>query len=213
MNDLFLDILDEERKSILPYFADFKDTYYLAGGTGLALQIGHRDSIDFDFFRPESFSAEALRQQLEGILRDKKIAVIQEEKDTLTVLINEKIKISFFSYPYPLIKPLVSSQFFNLASIEDVGCMKLSAITSRSVLKDYVDLFFILKHISLTDLLRLTEEKFPNFNSTVSLKSLTYFDDITQEPILYKHGHEVSFETIKEFLQNQVRQAMKKTLS
>lgn len=210
MNDLYLDILDNNRKAILPSFSVFKDVYYLAGGTGLALQLGHRDSIDFDFFRTDSFSTEDLTRQLRKIFQD--LSVIQEEKDTLTVMVNGSIKISFFSYPYPLIQPHVSSEFFNIASIEDIGCMKLSAVMSRSLLKDYIDLFFIIKNIPLPSLLSSSDKKFPQFNSTIALKSLAYFDDIVEEPILFTHGHEISMETVKNFLQHQVTSVMDQTL-
>ena len=203
--NLFLDILDEARKDLLPSFVGFKGTYYLAGGTGLALQIGHRDSIDFDFFRNDSFDPSELNKELRSILKDKRITVIQEEKDTLTVLANDTIKLSYFTYPYQLISPLVSSEYLDLASIEDIGCMKLSAIMSRSLLKDYVDLYFILQRIPLGELLAFAKQKFPNWDGTVALKSLTYFEDITQEPILYKHEHQISFEAIQKFLESQVK--------
>ena len=194
MIDLYLDILDSERKEILPILSEFKGDFYLAGGTGLALQIGHRDSIDFDFFCKQSFSTEELTRQLRNIFSNHAVSVIQEEKDTLSVLIEDRIKLSFFSYPYDLVKPLLDSEFFRLASLEDIGCMKLSAITSRSLLKDYVDLYFILKAIPLKHLLDLSTIKFPKINTALILKSLTYFGDITQEPILYKHKHAVSLD-------------------
>src|SRR3989344_955285 len=103
---MFYDILDKKRIEILSFFNLFKDRFYLAGGTGLALQIGHRDSIDFDFF-----------------------------------------KLSFFRYPYILIKDCLDEENLRIASIEDIACMKLSAIVSRAVEKDFVDLYFIIKKI------------------------------------------------------------------
>ena len=83
---------------------------------------------------------------------------------------------------------------------------------SRSLLKDYIDLFFILKDIPLSELLKSAEKKFPQFNAAIVLKSLAYFDDIIEEPILFKHGHEVSMETIKVFLRSQVKTLMDQTL-
>jgi hypothetical protein len=75
--------------------------------------------------------------------------------------------------------------------------MKLSAITSRSILKDYVDLYFILHQIDLRNLINLTKEKFPSIDTNPILKSLIYFEDIQKEPILFKHNNDVSFELIK----------------
>lgn len=200
----FWDILDQKRKDILPLFKDFKADFYLAGGTALALQLGHRDSIDFDFFSEKSFSTEDLTQKVERVFKDHKVAKIQEVKDTLTFVIDETIKISFFAYQYKLIKSLLDEDNFKMASLEDIGAMKLSAITSRSMLKDYVDLYFILHEIELDKLLEITKEKFPTMDTNSILKSLVYFDDIQEEPILFKHGDDISFESIKKYLSEKV---------
>lgn len=92
-----------------------------------------------------------------------------------------------------------------MASVEDVGAMKLSAITSRSVLKDYIDLYFILHQINLKDLLNYTKEKFPTIDINLILKSLVYFDDIQEEPILFKHNDNISFESVKRYLSETVK--------
>lgn len=204
-NELFWDILDENRKKILPLFNTFKSDFYLAGGTALALQLGHRDSIDFDFFTDKSFSTSELYETIEKAFKNHGILKIQDKKDTLTVSIDDSIKISIFTYPYKLIKPLIETEYFQISSIEDIGCMKLSAITSRMVEKDYVDLYFILQKASLSDLLDLAKEKFPSIDTNLVLKSLVYFDDITNEPIVYKHNHEIDFELIKKSLEETVK--------
>jgi hypothetical protein len=200
----FWDILDQKRINILPLFKDFKEDFYLAGGTALALQLGHRDSIDFDFFSENSFSIKDLTQKAEKIFQNHKVAKIQEEKDTLTFVIDDNIKISFFAFAYQLIKPLLDEDNFKMASLEDIGAMKLSAITSRSVLKDYIDLYFILHKISLGELFKLTKEKFPTIDINLILKSLVYFDDIQEEPILFKHEGDISFESVKKYLSETV---------
>lgn len=82
---LYWDILDKERLELLPLFKVFKEDFYLAGGTALALQFGHRDSIDFDFFSSRSFSTEELFRKVEKILVGHKILKIGEAKDTLTL--------------------------------------------------------------------------------------------------------------------------------
>lgn len=201
----FWDILDQKRKDILPLFKDFKNDFYLAGGTALALQLGHRDSIDFDFFSEKSFSTRELTQRVEQIFQSRRITKIQEEKDTLSFVIDETVKISFLTYPYRLVRPLLDEDNFRMASVEDVGAMKLSAITSRSVLKDYVDLYFILHQIKLEDLLNFAREKFPTIDINPILKSLVYFDDIQEEPILFKHNDNVSFKSVKGYLSETVK--------
>ncbi len=200
MDKIYWEILDGERKKILPIFSSFRNDFYLAGGTALALQIGHRDSIDFDFFTKNSFSSWELFKKLKEIFTGLEMVKVQEEKDTLAVLIDEKIKISFFGYPYDLIKPLIKSEFINLASIEDIGAMKLSAITGRSVLKDYVDIYWILQKISLLNLTKFCQKKFKDLDINLVLKSLVYFDDVIEEPIIYKNYGEVSFGEIKNYL-------------
>lgn len=203
--NLYWDILDANRKEILPLFAIFKPYFYLAGGTALALQLGHRDSIDFDFFCDKSFLTDNLYEKIEKTFKGHKILKTQDQENTLTVLIDDSIKISFFSYPYRLVKSLIETEYFKIASIEDIGCMKLSAITSRSTAKDYVDLYFILQKNPLATLLDLTKEKFPSLDANLILKSLVYFDDITSEPIAYKHNHETDFVIIKKSLEGTVK--------
>jgi hypothetical protein len=94
---MFYNILDKKRLDILPLFRIFMSRFYLAGGTGLALQIGHRDSIDFDFFTMEDINTKELFEQLRDIFKGHKLLKIQEEPNTLTLLIDESVKISFFT--------------------------------------------------------------------------------------------------------------------
>jgi predicted nucleotidyltransferase component of viral defense system len=205
MDSLHWEILDEKRRAILPLLKEIADdSFYLAGGTGLALQFGHRDSIDFDFFTLNDFETQHLVSELERIFVEHNISITQEEKNTVSCLIDQSIQLSFFTYKYPHIRPFITSEYFPIASIEDIGCMKFSAITSRSVEKDYVDLYFILKQIPLAELLALSIQKHPSLDQTLILKSLVYFDDVLEEPILYKEGHEVSFADVKAFLQKEV---------
>ena len=148
------DILDNKRKSILPLFKHFKDEeFYLAGGTGLALQLGHRDSIDFDFFKNGDYDTANLIKKTESIFKNHELSITQHEKNTVSCVIDDTIKLSFFGYNYELIELLNNTEYFDIASIEDIACMKLTAIMSRAVEKDYVDLYFIMQKISLDDLL------------------------------------------------------------
>lgn len=193
------EILDKKRLEILPILNKFKDRFYLAGGTGLALILGHRDSIDFDFFSNQHFDTQKLYYEILDVFNDKKITKIQEEKDTLVFILEDEIKISFFYYPYPVIDKFIDEENFKIASIKDIACMKLSAIVNRSILKDYVDLYFILQIESLTILLKFLKNKMPDLDQNLILKSFVYFDDIEQEKILFKNNYTVSLNTIKSF--------------
>lgn len=197
MSKIFYEILDEKRLTLLPLFKYFKKDFYLAGGTGLALQIGHRDSIDFDFFTAKEFDTKKLFQELKSAFKNHKLLKIQEEKNTLSLLINKEVRCSFFSYDYPLCKEPINEKCIKIASIEDIACMKLSAITGRASNKDYIDLYFVLNKIPLKNILAIANTKFPDLDLNLILKSLAYFEDIKMEPILFKKNHEVKFETVK----------------
>ena len=202
---MFYDILDKKRIDILPLFVSFKKSFYLAGGTALALQIGHRDSNDFDFFSQENINTQELFERLREIFKGHTLLNIQEESNTLTILVDDVIKISFFTHKYKLIKETINDGNLSLASMEDIGCMKLSAITGRASNKDYIDLYFILKRLSLSDLLKKSHQKYPELERNLILKSIVYFDDITLEKILFKNNNNVTFDKVKDTLRSEVK--------
>jgi len=148
MRKFYLNILNKEQRRVFPQL-DFltKVGFYLAGGTGLALQLGHRTSVDFDFYIREHFQAPDLYQKIEVIFKEK-AKKIAEAKNTLYCRI-DKSDASFFYYKYPLIKKLVKIKGVAIASIEDITAMKMIAISHRPVKRDYVDIFFLLKKFPL----------------------------------------------------------------
>lgn len=201
---IFFDILDASRKKLLPFLKNFEEDFYLAGGTGLALQLGHRLSLDFDFFSPKSFSPEKLFKKIVQKFSGR-VKKIQEEKGTLEVLLPDQARLAFLAYPYRMVGRFVESEYLRIASIEDIGCMKLSAITGRAVNKDYIDLYFILQKISLDKLLKLAVKKFPEVEDTLFLKSLVYFDDIEKEPIVFRQNKRADFFQVKKFLSQEAK--------
>ncbi len=202
---MFYNILDKERIEILPKLKFFKKEFYLAGGTALALQIGHRDSVDFDFFKQGELDTKKLFVEIQEVFDGCKILKIQEEKNTLTVLINENIRLSFFVYKYDLLKDKKDEENLFLASVEDIACMKLSAILSRSSNKDYIDLYYIFKEYDFEEILKLCQKKFVDIDLNLILKSLVYFEDVEIEPIIFKNGMEIEFVKIKNFLLDLVK--------
>jgi hypothetical protein len=189
------DILDKKRLDILPKFSFLKKYgFYLAGGTALALHFGHRDSIDFDFFTEQDFN----KEEITNIVLENfsEVLKVQDENNTLTFILEGNIKVSFFKYKYKLIEDLIGTDFFDIASVADIACMKLNAICNRNTLKDYVDLFFILKQKKLSELLELVKIKMPELDTLLILKSLIYFEDIVEEPIIFKTSI-VSIDEIK----------------
>ncbi len=209
-NKIHWNILDKKRTKHLPRLSAFNDSFYLAGGTALALQIGHRDSVDFDFFTEKSFDTEKLENKINKVFSGYKIKISQKEPNTLSVTIDSEVNLSFISYKYPLLNKLIKTKHLKLASIVDIGAMKLSAIISRSTIKDYVDLYYIIKNIGLEKLISSTEIKYPEIDTNLILKSLVYFKDIKKEPIDFKEDKEVKLSEIKTFLKKSVQIYLKK---
>lgn len=204
---MFYNILDEKRVSVLPLLKLFKKDFYLAGGTALVLQLGHRDSVDFDYFciKNNNIDTREIFEELQKVFKEHKLIKVLEDKNTLNIIIDDDIKLSFFGYKYNLLNGLIDEENFMLGSIEDIGCMKLSAITSRASNKDYIDLYYILHKIELKDLLKKAEKKFPTLDTNLILKSLVYFDDVYIEPIVFKNSNKVDFEDVKDFLKKEVK--------
>ena len=201
---MFYNVLDKKRQNILPLLASFKKEFYLAGGTALALQLGHRSSVDFDYFTNKDIDTDKVLSEIKVAFKDHKILKVREEENTLIVLIDEGILLSFFGYKYKLIKSLIKEEYFNLASVEDIGCMKFSAIVGRKDIKDYVDIYYILQKIKLKELLRLSWIKFPELDSNLIMKNLVYFKDIDNSPIKFKNNNKVTLKEVEKFMKKAV---------
>jgi predicted nucleotidyltransferase component of viral defense system len=176
----------------------------LAGGTTLALYLGHRVSIDLDFFTTQEFDS----TKLVNLLEDKyQLSSIIASKNALSlyILYNEKnIKIDFLRHNYKIIKPSVIEDGVRLHSIEDVAAMKLNAILNRGAKKDFYDIYELLKHYSLHELVSFFKIKYPNTNVLMLIKSLDYFldADVEPDPIAL---NKVKWIDIKEEISNQIR--------
>ena len=154
----------------------------LAGGTGLALWMGHRISEDFDFFRTEGMDREPLHT-LFGRYGD--YETLQEAENTLTVLLSGT-KLSFFQIPAPFLFERTPYRCLSLADIRDIALMKLIAISGRGSRKDFIDLYTILRTGPiLQDFFDLLPKKYGagRSNTYHVLKSLTYFEDAEVEPM------------------------------
>lgn len=137
---IYKETISEEMQNIAQVIFDkLESEYYLAGGTALALQIGHRKSIDLDYFINSNIDTLKLRNNILEIFKGKKIEFTFEEKNTLWCMING-VKVSFISRFDPLMDEVIIIDNFRLASINDLTVMKLSAICGREEYKDYFDL-------------------------------------------------------------------------
>lgn len=156
--------------------------FYLAGGTATALQLGHRVSDDLDFFSAESFDADSLVQIVARLGRVEGTEIAPGTVHSRF----EGMRLTFLHYPYPLLDPLVPGLGINLASLRDIGCMKIDAVASRGSRRDFVDLYMICtRHRPLDDLLRDFGVKFQRiaYNRAHIFKSLCYFEDAEREPL------------------------------
>jgi len=158
----------------LPELSEF----YLVGGTALTLQLGHRNSIDIDLFTRNDFDTSALLNVL-----TKKYSVEERYVDgkTIICLINT-IKVDFIRHNYAYVKPPLSEEGIHFLSKEDIAAMKLNAIAqSGKRLKDFIDIYFLLKYFPLNSMIEYFQIKYPNTNPLIPLKAINYFDDIDVE--------------------------------
>lgn len=156
--------------------------WILAGGTGLALRLGHRLSDDLDFFRTDGVGPLPLHDVFQQI---GPYETLQEADHTLTVLISGT-KLSFFTIKDPFLFKPEPYRFFAVADLKDIALMKLAAISGRGSRKDFVDLFAIVRGgVGLRELFALFPKKYGagRTNTYHVLKSLSYFEDAEKEPM------------------------------
>lgn len=157
------------------------DGFYLSGGTGLALHLGHRRSVDFDLFRQTDFDPADLQSRLGGLPG---FRIRQAARGTLHLTLHG-ILVSFLHVPYPLVFPLAQFETLSVADPRDIACMKLNAIATRGSRRDFVDLYIAAKQYGLAEILRWFEEKFRStpYNRVHVFKALTYFRDAEAQPM------------------------------
>lgn len=178
-------------------------SFYLAGGTGVALQLKHRVSLDLDFFTRKDIDTKTLIQKIKTW---GKLSIERETENTLIGIFNG-IRVTFLKYDYPLLFDLKQIEGIRVADLRDIGCMKIDAISSRGMKRDFVDLFFICKElISLNSLLSLFKRKYKsaNYNMMHILKSLAYFEDAENNP-MPKMIVSASWQEVKSFFQQEIR--------
>lgn len=173
----------------------------LVGGTALALQIGHRNSVDIDLFGKHDLDDQQFGQLFSQF---KKVQLLRSSK-SIKVYLVEGIKVDIVNYSYPWLAPIVLDEGIRMAALEDIAAMKIAAITQRGSKKDFIDLYFLLKVFSLEDILHFYEQKITDSNEWMALRSMAFFQDADVQPTpLMLKG--VSWEEIKRFVLMQVRE-------
>ncbi|MDR0566160.1 MAG: nucleotidyl transferase AbiEii/AbiGii toxin family protein [Prevotellaceae bacterium] len=194
------EILTSEQQELFPYISQFKRTFYLVGGTAIALHIGHRESIDYDLFIFNKLNRSRVKRQLLTIPFRQKI--IFEDVDQLHFYIND-VKVTFFSYPYKVEHPVAVGNIITMPTLLSLAAMKAFALGRRAKWKDYVDLYFLVKnYFSIAEIsceaTRLFSEQ---FSEKLFRQQLAFHKDINySEEVKYFPGFEVNPEDIKQFL-------------
>lgn len=175
---MFEQVLPGNTKAILAILgkSEIIQKAYLAGGTALALQLGHRISYDLDFFIQEEFDEKMLLPEV------KKISGFQLEEIAWRTILGklEDLRFSIFYYKYPLLYPTKTFGAIKVADVPDIAAMKIGAIASRGSKRDFVDIYFICKEAaSLKEIIQLYDKKYGNLATTKMhiIKSLVYFED------------------------------------
>jgi len=155
---------------------DFLSDFLLAGGTNLALQIGHRRSVDLDLFSYKSFDALKLQKHFHENYNFVPLRVF--EVNTVTGFI-DSIKVDTIAHIYPVLNPPLIEDEIKLYSLQDIACMKLLAISDNGTrLKDFVDVAFLSTKMSLIEMLMCYQKKYDRPNFYHAVKGLSYFGDI-----------------------------------
>lgn len=156
--------------------------FYLGGGTALTIYLGHRTSIDLDWFLPTGLGDALV---LADSLREAGLALATTQTGPGTLYgMTSGVRLSFLEFRYPLLRPLTfwKEMGCSLASLDDLACMKLSAIAQRGERRDFCDLYFLgIKHRSLREMLHLYRHKFNVRDISPVLYGLSYFDDAQGE--------------------------------
>lgn len=193
----------------------FITSFYLAGGTGLALHLGHRYSVDLDFFSPDQAAVGPdQRDALRILLDDPSLAIIYD-KDGIFVANWQGVGASFFRLPlYPLAQQPVLLEGVPLATIPEIGAMKLAAIIDRGTRKDMVDIYYLLQVVSLETIFEVAAVKYACVRSfpVSAMRALAYFADAEALP-MPRMLDRTPWSKMKKFLEHQALEAGRKNLA
>lgn len=193
------EVLSKEQADLLPLIQQFKREFYLVGGTAIALQIGHRRSIDFDLFkkgklRPRSILSKIGENNLQS-------TVTRNVAEQLNVTVSG-VKLTFFEYPFDIDAPLRFENVLKMPSLIDLAAMKAYALGRRSKWKDYVDMYFLLKdHFTIEQISERAIHLFEQlFSSKLFRAQLSFFEDIDDSEAVEFIGPGLPEDDIKQFL-------------
>ena len=172
----------------------------LVGGTALALQYGHRRSVDLDFFGNTTENVDELTEALHDSVGN----VVRGNctKRIKTYMLNG-VKVDIVNYDYPWIDALVAEDDIRLASSKDIAAMKVNAVMGRGTKKDFIDVYFLLRHFSFEELIKLYLRKYTDGSEYRALLSMTYFADADPQPMPYMF-EDVDWGSVKNVIREKV---------
>ncbi len=201
---MFEEVVAKSSIKILEDISSKIKNFYLAGGTGLALQLGHRKSEDFYFFSAKLFNSKLLLKKLKG---DKEILV---SEGTIHIVI-KNFRFSFLFFEVPLLfKPIIWHKI-KIAHFKDIVSEKIRTISMRGAKKDFYDLYAVLKNnLSIGEACDIFKRRFlkGNINTYHILKSFVYFEDAEKDPspILLHKSSEWEWEKVKDFFIRNIKE-------
>lgn len=200
LNKLHFEILSKEQLEIINHISEINKNFLLVGGTAISLQIGHRQSIDFDFFSDKEFDMDSLKNDLRKYISFDKVLI---DKINEFTFISNNVKLTYLYYPFKITENVIQTEYnINIPDIRTLLAMKLYALSRRSKWKDYVDIYFGLKYLSLDELILKSKYIFENeLNEKIIRVQLTYFKDIDYtEEVIYMPTYDISNQEIKNYL-------------
>lgn len=196
---MYLHILSDEQKALLPFLGQFKKEFILVGGTAIALQIGHRKSIDFDLFKQKSLNKQKIKEKINALNLSKQL--LFENSDGIHYLVNT-VKITFFQYPFAIKAVLDIEGTIKMPDLLTLAAMKFYAMGRRAKWKDYVDIYFLLKdYFTIEQVSQRTYELFADgYSEKLFRQQIVYFEDIDYSEPIEWICPEIDEQTIKKEL-------------
>lgn len=197
---MYKEVLTAQQGELLPLLRVFSKKFYLVGGTAIALQIGHRRSIDFDLFTKKALGAQAILNQIKRS-NYRVNSTLTQSSEELTIVV-EGIKTTFFSYPFSIRVDVELEDIIKMPGLLDLSAMKAYAMGRRNKWKDYVDLYFLLKyHLPLRKIVKRAKLIFGEaFNEKLFREQLCFFEDIDYSESIDYLGQAVQDEIIRQSL-------------
>lgn len=198
------EVIEKPQRKALESLREFTRYGVLGGGTALALQLGHRKSVDLDFFLPKQPSLQ-LVAKIQRFYQN--IETIVRTGDEFSFISPYQVKITFLFYPYKPLYKTIETPDVSLFSWKDIALDKAYTIGRRQEWRDYVDVYYcIQKGFSLQKLIQESEKKFgDSFSSKLFLSQLIYLDDLAESESVEFIGEAVTPKKVRLFFEREVK--------